>query len=235
MEPRKVLEAVFYVLRTGIQWKALPKTFGAASAIHAYFRLWCEKGFFRALWVAGLAAYDDAQGIDWAWLSGDGCMTKAPLAQETVGKNPTDRGKNGSKRHLLVDGAGVPLSMVATGANRHDVSQLEAALDSIVVQRPDIFERPQHLCLDKGYAGEPALEIVVLRGFIPHIKSRGEEKTEGAHNPEHKARRWVVEVAHSWINRFRKLLVRFEKLTTSYLGLLMFACAFIAFRKADVI
>ena len=86
-----------------------------------------------------------------------------------------------------------------------------------------------------GYAGEPALEIVVLRGFIPHIKSRGEEKTEQAHHPEHKARRWVVEVTHSWINRFRKLLVRFEKLTMSYLGLLMFACAFIAFRKADVI
>jgi len=129
----------------------------------------------------------------------------------------------------------VPLSIVVTGANRHDVSQLEAVLDSIVIERPDIFERPQHLCLDKGYAGEPALETVVLRGFIPHIKSRGEEKTEKTHNPQHKARRWVVEVAHSWINRFRKLLVRYEKLTVSYLGLLMFACAFIAFRKANII
>ena len=129
----------------------------------------------------------------------------------------------------------MPLAIVATGANRHEVSQLERILDSLVIERPGIFEYPQHLCLDKGYAGEPALEIVVLRGFIPHIKSRAEEKTEGAHHPEHKARRWVVEVAHSWMNRFRKLLVRFEKLTTSYLGLLMFACAFIAFRKAGVI
>ena len=136
---------------------------------------------------------------------------------------------------MLVDGAGVPLSLVVTGANRHDVSQLEVMLDSIVIERPDIFEYPQHLCLDKGYTGEPALETVVLRGFIPHIKSRGEEKTEGKHNPGHKTRRWVVEVTHSWINRFRKLLVRFEKLASSYLGLLMFACAFIAFRKADVI
>ena len=136
---------------------------------------------------------------------------------------------------MLVDGAGVPLSLVVTGANRHDVSQLEAVLDSIVIERPDTFEYPQHLCLDKGYTGEPALEIVVLRGFIPHIKSRGEEKTEGECNSEHKARRWVVEVTHSWINRFRTLLVRFEKLASSYLGLLMFACAFIAFRNADVI
>ena len=93
MEPRTVLEAILYVLRTGIQWKALPETFGAASAVHAYFLFWCKKGFFQALWVAGLEAYDEAQGIDWTWLSGDGCMTTAPLAQETVGKNPTDRGK----------------------------------------------------------------------------------------------------------------------------------------------
>jgi transposase len=76
---------------------------------------------------------------------------------------------------------------------------------------------------------------VVVRGFIPHIKGRGEEQGEKRCRPGSKARRWVVEAAHSWINRFRKLLVRFEKLQSSYLGLLMFACAFIAFRKADVI
>ena len=136
---------------------------------------------------------------------------------------------------MLVDGAGLPLAIVLTGANRHDVSQLEVLLDSIVIERPDIFKYPQHLCLDKGYAGEPALEVVVLRGFIPHIRGRGEEKNEKIRHPEQKARRWVVEVSHSWMNRFRKLLVRYEKLTVSYLGLLMLACAFSAFRKADVI
>lgn len=122
-----------------------------------------------------------------------------------------------------------------TGANRHDVSQLELLLDSIIIERPDIFTHPQHLCLDKGYSGEPALEIIVLRGFIPHVKSRGQERTEKSNNPAFKARRWVVEAAHSWINRFRKLLVRFEKSAKSYLGLLMFACAFIAFRKINII
>jgi len=136
---------------------------------------------------------------------------------------------------LLVDGAGVPVAIVLTGANRHDVSQLETLLDCIVIERPDIFECPQHLCLDKGYTGEPALEVVVLRGFIPHIRSRGEEKNERVKHPDYKARRWVVEVSHSWMNRFRKLLVRFEKLKTTHLGLLMFACSFIAFRKADII
>ena len=71
-----------------------------------------------------------------------------------------------------------------------------------------------------------------MRGFVPHVSGRSGEKAD---NPERKARRWVVEAAHSWMNRFRKLLVRFEKLASSYLGLLMFACAFIAFRKIEVI
>ena len=93
MSPRKVLEAIFFVLRTGIPWNGIPKSLGSSSAVHRYFRFWSEAGFFQALWQAGLAAYGEAQGIQWSWLSADGCMTKAPLAQEAAGRNPTDRGK----------------------------------------------------------------------------------------------------------------------------------------------
>lgn len=92
--PRTVFEGIVYVLRTGIQWKALPKeVFGSPSAIHAYFRKWEKEGFFEALWRAGLAEYDEMKGIAWEWQSVDAGMYKAPLAQESVGRNPTDRGK----------------------------------------------------------------------------------------------------------------------------------------------
>jgi transposase len=94
LDPRQVLEAIFYVLRTGIPWKALPREFGASSAIHRYFRVWCEEGFFKALWAAGLAEYDEAAGIQWNWLNADECMAKGPMAQETAGKNhPAEGGK----------------------------------------------------------------------------------------------------------------------------------------------
>lgn len=94
MDPRKILEAIFYVLRTGIQWKALPKEkFGASSSIHLYFTAWCEAEVFENMWKAGLERYNEIQGIDWEWLSIDGSMSKAPLAKESVGANPTDRGK----------------------------------------------------------------------------------------------------------------------------------------------
>lgn len=110
---------------------------------------------------------------------------------------------------------------------------LEQTLDAVVAERPAVSaEAPQHLCADAGYVGEPARQVIESRGYIPHVRSRGEEAHAKAHNPQHRARRWVVEVSHSWLNRFRKLLVRFEKTDRSYLALLMLGCAIIAFRKA---
>ena len=91
--PRQVLEGIFYVLRTGIQWKALPKEYGAASSIHQYFSEWAEAGFFLRMWQEGLMTYDEWCGLGWEWQSVDGCMVKAPLARDAAGRNPTDRGK----------------------------------------------------------------------------------------------------------------------------------------------
>lgn len=93
MHAQQVFSAIVYVLRTGCQWKALPREFGSASSVHKYFQLWQAAGFFLRIWQAGLAEYDGMQGIAWEWQSIDGAMGKAPLAQECVGPNPTDRGK----------------------------------------------------------------------------------------------------------------------------------------------
>lgn len=94
MDPRKVLAGIVFVLRTGCQWKALPKDeYGSASSVHKYFLEWKRKGVFVKLWRKGLAEYDEMEGIAWSWQSMDGAMVKAPLALESVGPNPTDRGK----------------------------------------------------------------------------------------------------------------------------------------------
>jgi len=93
LAPRRVFEAIVYVLRTGCQWKALPKVFGSASAVHKYFLTWKGQKVFVKLWRQGLAEYDELEGIAWRWQSVDGALIKAPLALEAVGPNPTDRGK----------------------------------------------------------------------------------------------------------------------------------------------
>lgn len=113
------------------------------------------------------------------------------------------------------------------------MTQLELVLDEIIIERPEEIE--QHLCADKGYSSKQALKIMKSKGYIPHVKKRGEEIQEKKENPHYKARRWVVEVSHSWFNRFRKLLVRYEKLSDNYLALLHMAAGIIAFRKAGLI
>ena len=133
----------------------------------------------------------------------------------------------------MVDARGVPLSLVVTGANRHDVTQLELVLEEIIIERPQDVE--QHLCADKAYDGQDALKIIVSKRYTPHVRTRGEEIQEKKTNPTWKARRWVVEVSHSWFNRFRKILVRYEKLTDTYMALLHMAAAIIAYRKVGVI
>lgn len=131
----------------------------------------------------------------------------------------------------MVDERGIPLSRVLSGANTHDVKLLAATLDSIVIERPGEGSVRQNLCLDADYVGETAQREVEERNYIPHVRPRGEEIAEKDKNPDFKARRWVVEVCHSWFNRFRKLLVRYEKMERSYLGLLMLAASVIVLRK----
>lgn len=150
----------------------------------------------------------------------------------SVAANPTDRGKKGTKRHILVDGRGVPLSVVVTGANRHDVSQLGNVLANRVVESI-LKEQTENLCADAGYAGEAPRVAMVAAGYQPHMRSRGEEQREQIVNPLFVARRWVVEAYHSWFNRFRKLAIRYEKLDSTHLALTHLAAAFIAFRKAN--
>ena len=119
-----------------------------------------------------------------------------------------------------------------TGANRHDVSQLDAVLSATMVKRKMPSERRcKHLCLDAGYRGKPALQIIEKHGYIAHVASRTQDKKAKQRHPEKKARRWIVEVCHSWFNRFRKLLVRYEKLERSFVALNHLAAGIIAFRK----
>ena len=126
-----------------------------------------------------------------------------------------------------MDARGIPLSIVVSGANRHDVRLLTPTLAGVVVARP---AAQHHLCADKGYGGQPAWTAMIHRGYRPHVPPRGEAALRHQH-PRGRARRWVVERTLSWLNRFRKLLVRFEKLRVSHLALLELACALIVFRQ----
>jgi putative transposase len=222
------MEGIFYLSRTGGQWRSLPRCFGAPSTVHARFQEWTRAGVFQRLWTQALLEYDAKRGLSWAWQSMDGTMTKAPLGGERTGPNPTDRGKLGVKRSLLTDGRGIPLAVFVAPANRNDCKLVEATLDARLVRPPRTVR--QRMCLDKGYDFVEVDEVVVAYHFEVHTCRRGQAPRR--ERLTDRARRWVVERTHSWMNRFRRILVRWEKKVENYVGVLQLACAWITFRRA---
>jgi putative transposase len=136
---------------------------------------------------------------------------------------------------LLTEGHGIPVGLAVEGAHRHDMKLVGPTLAAMVVERPQpTAERPQNLCLDKGYDYDQVRALVEAWGYTAHIRARGEEAREKRTIPGYRARRWVVERTHSWLNRFRRLLIRWEKKVENYQAMLHFACAWITCRAAGL-
>jgi len=229
---RLVFDALIYLLRTGCQWHAIPRQeYAPGSTIHGRFRHWVKQGVFQRAWVVLLEHYDDLVGIDWKWQAMDGVITKAPLGGEETGPSPVDRSKSGTKRSVLTDRRGAPLSIVVTGANTNDKTVALSTIDSIVVPRPEkVVYRLHHLCLDKGYDYADVIEGVEERDDILHLRRRGEPQPEVSGKKKHPARRWVVERTHAWHNKFRRLLVRWERKASHYKALAQLASVLIIYR-----
>ena len=233
---RDVVDAIFYCLRTGCQWKACPPELAPGSTAHQYFQEWVALGIFEELWTVALEEYDDLVGLDYQWQSADGAMTKAPLGGEDTGRNPTDRGKSGTKRSILTDEAGIPIGLEVGGANVPDAKLLEETLEHSEKITPEVpSDVEEDICLDKGYDSAAIRELVEeIYSYTAHIRSRGEEVRELRRKAGEKARRWVSERCHSWLNRFRRIVIRWAKKTENYFALLEFACAYITFQRAGV-
>jgi len=151
-DDRQMLGAILYVLRTGLQWNALPREIGDSTTVYDRFRVWEGRGAFERLWAAELGAFDEVVGIDWERLSMDGVMTKAPFGRaataeaEVIGHNPTDRGKHGTKRSTLSEGHGLPVAVVVAGANVPDMKLAAPTLDAMVIVRPEPSALQPSIC-----------------------------------------------------------------------------------------
>ncbi len=145
------------------------------------------------------------------------------------GPNPTDCGKGGVKRILLTDGHGLPLALVIAGAHRHDSMLLEQTLASVVIDRLTNSSR-SWLCVDLGYVGRRLYEHALWIGMVPWIRGRRDESK--AKRESARGRRCVVERSHSWRNRYRHLLILWEKRADTYLAMLHFACGLIVWHYA---
>jgi transposase len=137
---------------------------------------------------------------------------------------------------VLTEGGGVPVGLAVDGANRNDFKMARATIESLPIARPEPTpDKPQGMCLDKGYDDDEVRALLSEFGFTAHIRARGEEAKRLKQDAGFRARRWVVERTHSWMNRFRRVLIRWDKQVRNYLGFLHVACAYITYRQAGLL
>jgi putative transposase len=150
-----------------------------------------------------------------------------------TGPNPTDRAKKGTKKSLLTDGRGAPVGIAVGGANTPDFKLMRSTVESMPVPRPALADgQLQHLCVDLGYDYDEVRRLAEEFGFTLHLPPRRHQTKKVKRSVRKKARRWVVERTHSWLTRFRRLLVRWEKREDTYLAMLHFALGIITWFHA---
>jgi len=159
---------------------------------------WIEAGVMDALEEMAREAYDRAIGLELADVAVDCCVTKAPSGGEKAGRSPVDRGKQGIKRSMVVDGEGIPLGVVAAGANRHDSPLLAPTLDAL--RTLGGLPEPVSVHLDRGYDSKPTRRLLEERGLAGVISEKGRSAPLGT------TKRWVVERTNSWTNAHKKLV-----------------------------
>ena len=185
---------------------------------------WAAAGLAERVHALALHAYDRMVGLDLEDLAVDGCVTKAPAGGEVAGRSPVDRGKQGLKRSVVTDGNGIPLHVVAAGANRHDSPLLRptlAGLDRLDRDTPESVL----VHLDRGYDSGPTRALLAALGF------EGAIARKGVPAPVQAGTRWVVERTHAWMNGFGKLRRCTEKRRAAVDFYLFLAAALVVVRQ----
>ena len=227
LEDRKVLAGIIFVLKTGIPWEDLPQEMGCGSGMTCWRRLqeWQARGIWKQLQQILLDRLRGAEKLDFRRVAADSGSIRAVGAGEKTGPNPTDRGKPGTKHHVLADGQGLPLKVVITGANEADVSSLLPLVDGVpaVAGKPGRpRKRPDDLYADRAYDSEPHRKELRKRGIRPHLARRNQEHGSGLG-----VFRWVAEWLVGRFRKFRRLRVRDDRRDDVHEAFITLACCLI--------
>jgi transposase len=226
---RAVLTGILFVLKTGIPWEDLPQEMNCGSGMTCWRRLrdWQNQGVWQKLHDVLLAELRASDEIDWSRADVDSSTIRAVGGGEDTGPNPTDRGRPGSKHHVIVDGHGVPLEVQVSAANKPDVTQLVPLLANLPQVRGKVGHpqsRPKALYGDRGYDSEQLRELLRWLGITPFLAKR-----ETPHGSGLGKFRYVVERTLSWLHQQRRLRIRYERRSDIHQGFLRLAAGLICF------
>ncbi|WP_437076547.1 IS5 family transposase [Streptomyces sp. enrichment culture] len=229
VDERAVFTAVVYVLTSGCAWRHLPETFGVSPATaHRRFSAWTRDGLWRRLHQAVLDELGARGEVDWTSAIVDAASVRAKRGSLT-GRNPVDRGKRGSKLHVLSDAQGLSLALGVSGTNVHDsqaLLPLVLGIPAIRSRRGPRRRRPGRLRADKAYHSADRPKWLRERGIVPRIARPGIESSErlGRH-------RWKIERSISWLFGYRRLTVRYERKGSHFLAFLGLAATLTCYKK----
>jgi transposase len=231
-DARRTINGILWVLRTDARWADLPYLYGAASMCHARLQRWQREGVWERLWRTLLSYLDDHQALDWQRGHLDATFIPAKKGGDSIGL--TRRGK-GSKLVAVVDGRGTPLGLLVASAQRAEIRLAEPTLAIVRVPqrigRPK--SRPKELVADKAYDSQAFRERLRCRGIRPCIPHRREKKPRRGRKAELAGYRdrWHVERAFAWLQCFRRVLVRYERLMAVYLAFVQVAAGIVCLRR----
>ncbi|WP_085963836.1 IS5 family transposase [Paraburkholderia phenoliruptrix] len=230
LDNRAVLTGIFFILQTGLRWDLLPREMGCGSGMSCWRRLrdWQAAGVWEQLHEVLLARLRTADQIDWSRVIVDSSSIRAVGSGPKTGPNPTDRARPGSKHHLITEAQGIPLAVILTGANRNDVTQLQALVEAIPPiggKRGRPLSKPRVVQGDRGYDRDKYRRPLHAASIATEIARRGQPHGSGLGKT-----RWVVERTISWLHNFRRLRIRFEQLAFIHEAFLRIACCIICWR-----
>jgi hypothetical protein len=221
---RVVFEHLVAALVHGSGYERIASSTCSDSTIRRRLKHWAALGIAERVHAAALAAYDQVIGLQLTDIPADGCITKAPCGGDKAGPSPVDRRKNGLKRSIATEGAGIPLGIASAGANRHDSPLLGPTLQAATVQVGLYWPAQVTVHLDAGY------DSAVTRRLLDDLGLHGQIARKGVPAPIQVGKRWVCERTHSWMNGYGKLRRCTDRDSTIVDFYLYLAAAFVTIR-----
>ena len=226
---KKTLEGIFLIIKTGMQWKYLPKEFGKVSTVHGKFRKWVKMGVFDNIMQKAKISYAQSLDKPMTWFASDTAHSKAPLANNWSGKNPTDRGKRGVKRSIIVDIKGAPLSIYTGPSNKHDISFFEKTFEKFCFEKTEIARIME---VDAAYDCKQTKLFCKKYNFVllaaTNIRRNKKKKKYHSHF------RWIVERTFSWQSWFRGIKICWTKTEESFVAFLQLVSSVQLFKLGGI-
>jgi transposase len=224
LDDRKALTGILFVLKTGIPWEDLPCELGCGCGMTCWRRLrdWQADGTWVKIHGTLLGRLRGADKIDWSRALIDSSMVRAAYGGGATGPSPVDRGKAGSKHHVITDANGIPLVCSVTAANRNDISEMAPlvnALPAVAGQPGHPRRKPDAMQGDLGYDSEPHRQGLRLMGIEPILPEKVIDDDSGLG-----ATRWPVERTLSWLHQNRRLRIRYERRPDIHHAFLILGC-----------